>query len=332
MSKKHSPRANTHQKDYTDHRITLPHLDEFLLSMKTNNFSPETLYNYERDMGVFGRFLKDDAGIPFHRVTKRTMELYKAYLTSRDRKTPKGTPRATQRLSAASINRALSSLRRYLKYLIDMDYETPIAPEAIKLLKLPKKYPRVAEFESLVKLIESPSHFEKTKEIALRNRAILEMLFATGMRISELVSLNRTQLDTSGRIFIRGKGKKERFVYLTDRAKKHLEEYQLTRSDAHPALFVPYRGRNSTKTAARLSTNYIQMKIKEYRERLGINIPTSAHSLRHGFATYLAEQGANPAAIQILLGHESLHTTTRYVHASDRYAESVHKKFHPLKK
>ena len=73
------------------------------------------------------------------------------------------------------------------------------------------------------------------------------------------------------------------------------------------------------------------MKIKKYRELLSINVPTSAHSLRHGFATYLAEQGANPAAIQILLGHESLDTTTRYVHASDKYAQDTHKKFHPLK-
>ena len=73
------------------------------------------------------------------------------------------------------------------------------------------------------------------------------------------------------------------------------------------------------------------MKIKHYRELLGINIPTSAHSLRHGFATYLAESGANPAAIQVLLGHESLDTTTRYVHASDLYAQKSHQKFHPLK-
>ena len=81
----------------------------------------------------------------------------------------------------------------------------------------------------------------------------------------------------------------------------------------------------------KISTNYIQYKIKEYREMLGINIPTSAHSLRHGFATYLAESGANPAAIQILLGHESLDTTTRYVHASHRYAKKIHEKYHPLK-
>jgi integrase/recombinase XerD len=92
------------------------------------------------------------------------------------------------------------------------------------------------------------------------------------------------------------------------------------------------RGRNASDKNNHISTNYLQMKIKQYREMLGINVPTSAHSLRHGFATYLVEQGANPAAIQVLLGHESLETTTRYVHASDRYAEDTHKKFHPLKK
>jgi site-specific recombinase XerD len=159
---------------------------------------------------------------------------------------------------------------------------------------------------------------------------MLEVLFATGMRISELCSLNRDQIDGSGRIFITGKGKKQRFVYLTRRAQEHLERYLATRQDDFPALFVPYSGRNVTKRKKRISTNYLQARIKWYRERLQINVPTSAHSLRHGFATYLAEEGANPAAIQILLGHESLDTTTRYVHASDKYAEETHKKYHPL--
>jgi len=97
-------------------------------------------------------------------------------------------------------------------------------------------------------------------------------------------------------------------------------------------MFIPYRGRNNQDKDKKLSANYLQYKIKRYRELLSINIPISAHSLRHGFATYLAENGANPAAIQILLGHESLDTTTRYVHASDRYAEKIHTQFHPLKK
>jgi len=118
-----------------------------------------------------------------------------------------------------------------------------------------------------------------------------------------------------------------------------------------PALFIPFNTAirlNKKKTlddsrktissyrpndlmAGRLSTNFFQEKIAEYRRRLGILVPTSAHSLRHGFATYLAEGGANPAAIQVLLGHESLNTTTRYVHASDRFAEESHRKSHPLK-
>ena len=311
----------------------LPYQDDFLLSIKTNNYSPETIYNYERDLEVFRHFLARDLGISFSEITKRTIELYKAYLISRDRKTPKGVEKkSVPRLSAGSINRMLSSLRRYLKYMIDMDYDAPIAPEAIKLTKMPRPHSRVAEFEALVRLIESPADFEKKREIVLRNRAMLETLFSTGMRISELVSLNRDQIDKTGRIFIRGKGRKERFVYLTDRAKGHIRNYLTMRSDDKPALFIPYSGRNMHKTDARISPNYLQMKIKQYRMSLGINVPTSAHSLRHGFATYLAEQGANPAAIQILLGHESLHTPTRYVHASDKYAERTHRQFHPLKK
>ena len=309
---------------------SLLYLDDFLLSIKANNFSPETLYNYERDLMVFKDFLDKDIRKPFSQLSKKDIELYKAYLSSRDRKTSRGN-KSYVTLSPGSLNRALSSLRRYLKFLIDIDHQTPIAPEAVKLVKMPKKHLRVAEFQALVRLIESPFEFEKTKEVRLRNRAMLEVLFSTGMRISELISLNKNQIDKSGRIFIRGKGKKERFVYLTDRAKKHIDSYLRTRLDDLPALFIPYRGLNTKRVDSRISINYLQMKIKQYRELLDINIPTSAHSLRHGFATYLAEQGANPAAIQILLGHESLHTTTRYLHTSDKYAEKIHKQFHPLK-
>lgn len=310
--------------------MPLPYLDDFLLSIQTSNYSPETIYNYERDLKIFENFIDQEIEIIFENLNKKHLEQYKANLTSLDRTTSSG-QMAEKQLSAGSVNRNLSSLRRYLKYLIDMDYDVPVAPEAIKLIKMPKKHPRVAEFEALVRLIESPAIFEKASEIALRNQAMLETLFSTGMRISELISLNKNQIDKTGKIFIRGKGKKERFVYLTHRAKEHIDNYLSLRTDDSPALFIPYRGRNANLAKARISTNYLQMKIKQYRERLGINVPTSAHSLRHGFATYLAEQGANPAALQVLLGHESLHTTTRYVHASDKYAETTHKKFHPLR-
>lgn len=308
----------------------IPHLDDFLLHIQTNNYSDETLYNYERDLKVFELFLTE-LNCDFFNVTKKVIEHYKAYLVSRDRRTSENR-QSQRRLSAGSMNRTLSSLRSYLKYLIDMDYPTPLPPTAIKLARTDRKHPQVAELEELIKLIESPVLFEKKKHIALRNRALLEVLFSTGMRISEMVNLRRVQIDKTGRIFIRGKGKKERFVYLTPRAHTHIQRYLHTRVDDNPYLFVPYRGMNAASLKSHVSTNYVQERIKRYRELLGINLPISAHSLRHGFATYLAESGANPAAIQILLGHESLDTTTRYVHASDRYAEKTHRTYHPLKK
>ncbi len=307
----------------------LPHSDDFLLNLQANNYSPETVYNYERDLQVFDHFLIE-SDIEFDKLNKRAITYYKAYLGSRDRKTARQSEHGDIALDSLSVNRMLSALRAYLRYLIDMDYFCPTPPEAVKLTKAGKKHPQVAELSDLVRLIESPTSLESNLNIALRNRAILETLFATGMRISELCNLNRTQIDNSGRIFITGKGRKQRFVYLTPRAMHHLHAYLSTRRDNFPALFIPYAGRNVTNPRKRISTNYLQERIKRYREKLKINVPTSAHSLRHGFATYLAEEGANPAALQVLLGHESLDTTTRYVHASDRYAEETHHKYHPL--
>ena len=309
----------------------LPAVDDFLLHIQANNYSEETLYNYERDIETFEHFLIRELSSPlFENLSKKSIEQYKAYLNSRDRLTAKDQV-TVKKLSSGTINRHLTSLRRYLTYLIDMDYQVPIDPVSIKLLRREKKHPQVSELEQLQELIESPSKYEKNKIVALRNRAMLETLFASGMRISELINLRRVQIDASGRVFIQGKGKKQRFIYLTDRAQKHIKSYLAERTDDFPYLFVSMRGANAGNKVKHISPNYLQGKIKWYRELLGINIPTSAHSLRHGYATYLAEQGANPAAIQILLGHESLETTTRYVHASDKYAEESHHKYHPLK-
>jgi len=310
--------------------MELPHLDDFLLHLKVNNYSAETIYNYELDLKVFQLFLNEEAKISdFNGISKKTIELYKAYMASKDRKTAGG-QKAQGNLASGSLNRCLSSLRGYLKYLIEMDYPCPIPPEVIKMIKTEKRHARVAEFDDLIRLIESPAYLENNPLIALRNQTLMEVLFSTGMRISELCKLNRADIDGTGKIFIMGKGKKERFVYLTPRAQTFLERYLESREDALQPLFIPYSGPNVSSNKRRLSTNYIQMKIKEYREKLKINVPTSAHSLRHGFATYLAEKGASPVAIQILLGHESLDTTTRYVHASDKFAEETHRKFHPL--
>jgi len=308
----------------------LPFKEDFLLYLKVQNYSGETLYNYERDLKQFEMFLEESHITP-KKIDKQAINEFKAYLISRERKQPITGLTAAAKLGAGSINRCLSSLRTYYRYLIEMDKPVPVPPDAIKMVKMDRKHGQVAELHQLVTLIESPQQFEPDPLVGLRNRAMLEVLLASGMRISELVSLNRTQIDETGRIFVRGKGRKERFVYLTDRALSWVNKYMETRTDTAPALFVPYRGSRAGTSVRRISTNYLQAKIKQYREKLRINVPTSAHSLRHGFATYLAESGANPAAIQVLLGHESLDTTTRYVHASDKFAEETHKKHHPLK-
>lgn len=311
----------------------LLYLDDFLLYLRVNNFSPETVYNYERDLKVFENFLTKELKLKdFSKISKYTIDLYKAYLTSRDRRTAKD-QKIKKNLSSGSINRHLSSLRGYLRYLIEMGHHCPIGPENIKLVKTEKKHPRVGEFNQIIKIIESPSKFEKNKRVSIRNRAMLEVLFSTGMRISELISLKKDQIDRAGKIFIQGKGKKERFVYLTSRAKKHISKYLEVRGKTDSSyLFIPYRGKNARKKQKKISPNYLEDRVKKYRELLELNVPITVHGIRHAFATYLAESGANPAAIQILLGHESLDTTTRYVHTSDRYAEKIHRKFHPLKK
>jgi integrase/recombinase XerD len=307
----------------------------------------------------------------------------------------KSSSKKSEGLSPRSINRMLSSLRSFLKFRISYDLEIPLPPDAVNLMKAEKKIKKVASLEQLKKLIEAPMVFEKNQEVAIRNRCMLEVLFATGMRISELVGLDLDQLNVEGKIYILGKGKKERSVYMTPRSLDWLNKYLIVRlkhafTDRDegeqpaemekffienseekvretstseelnleifdkgnrkyikliedyrksgmlnkfdsPALFIPFSGRNAGKPDSRISTNYFQERIVVYRKKLGIQIPTSAHSLRHGFATYLAEEGASPAALQVLLGHESLNTTTRYVHASEKFAEETVRKNHPLK-
>ncbi|PIV45020.1 MAG: hypothetical protein COS25_01950 [Candidatus Nealsonbacteria bacterium CG02_land_8_20_14_3_00_37_10] len=313
-----------------ERNIQLPYFDDFLLGLQTRNLSEETVYNYERDLKVFENFLNEIDTL-FEKIDKKTILNYMAYLSSRDRKTPKSLL-GKKKLASFSINRMLSSLRSYLKFLTNIDYPIPIPPNAVELVKTEKNLPRVGEFNEIKKLLEAPTQFEKNKIVALRNRAILETFFSTGARISELINIKLSDIDKNGRIFIMGKGKKERFVYLTPRAQKHIKKYLEVRGETDsPYLFVPYRGKNVNLKNKKLSPNYLEEKIKKYRELLGLNIPVTPHGLRRAFATYLAEKGASVAAIQILLGHESLDTTTRYVRVSNRFAEKSFQKYHPLK-
>lgn len=343
-------------------------MEEFLLGLVNDNYSAKTVDNYKRDLQIFTAFISEYK-IAFDDLNKLDLIKYKDFLrkgtylkvlrslkgneslesVDTQGQNQKSRSKASRRLSmysgrlgSRSVNRMLSALRSYFRFLIDADQKVPVPPDVIKLVKTERKETQVAELEELIKLVEAPETLETKIKVRYRNRAMLELLFSTGMRISELINLNREdlKLNKSGnhiedsKIYVMGKGKKQRFVYLTPRCTHYLERYLDKRSDDYPALFIPYRGQRfgtHDPYVVRISPNYLQAKIKQYRVQLGIVVPTSAHSLRHGFATYIAENGGNPSAIQRLLGHASLQTTSKYVHASDKIAEATHKQYHPLK-
>jgi integrase/recombinase XerC len=343
----------------------LPFLDDFLLYLNSTNYSKQTQTNYERDLATFEKFLQE-SNTNFENISKQIIDHYKAKLLSVERKTL-AEDRKTEPLSPKSINRMLTSLRSYLNYLIEIEKPTPIMPQHVKLLKLEKKVMVLPDMKEIIEFIESPLKFEKNQFVAIRNHTILEIIFASGMRISEALSLKMHQIDVTQKLYITGKGRKQRFVYLTERAIRALHQYleirdEHIKSTLSPTLYKVYgekfeyvfltkknfdtfaklsqdtqdneqdiKNKIEELLTAHLSDNYLQGKLKEYRIMLGFSSPISAHTLRHGFATYLAESGANPAALQILLGHESLETTTKYVHASDKYAQKTHHDFHPLK-
>lgn len=347
----------------------LPHKQDFINYLLSNNYSDKTLFNYQRDLSAFESYLNSEQ-IEFSAITRQTVDNFKSVLRTpehhklftskgfesvravmtQDAAEPKkrpirhlGSANSVPGLASKSINRMLSSLRKYLRYLIINDFDCPLPPDRVEFVKREQKVMQLADYDDLVRLIECPSEFEPDELVGKRNRAFLELLFSTGMRISEACGLNLDQIGhldklsghfiIDSRIYVLGKGRKQRFVYLTARCQHFLSAYINARSDKLPALFIPAKGTRlhlEDPLKIRVSNIYFQLKIITYRKRLGINIKTSAHSLRHGFATYMAEKGANVVALQTLLGHESLSTTTKYLHTSQKLAEETHRDFHPL--
>lgn len=141
----------------------LPNFESYILKLKDSKYSSETVYNYERDLNVFDKFLVEN-DLPFKNIDKRTITYYKEYLISRDRKTAILNQQADETLSSRSVNRMLSALRSYFRYLLDVDYPCPIPIEAIKLTKSTKKYQNLADFVALKRLIEAPVKFEAEKK------------------------------------------------------------------------------------------------------------------------------------------------------------------------
>ena len=311
----------------------LPHIDDFLQDLRANNYSVNTVRNYEQYLAVFGRFL-DESDIPFDKISKQTVASYKAYLASGGRNTATLGNHIETQLAPCTINYKLAGLRAYLRYLIDIDYPCPLAPEAVKNLKALSNRPQLPQFEDLVRLIETPSR--DADIIELRDKAILETLFNTGLKVSELVSLNREQVDLERkRLGLKGKGEKIRIVFLSDTAAHWIGRYLQSRRDHFQPLFIRYSGSVDPRNRGermRLTVRSIQNIVGRYARRCGLPITATPETLRHCFATYVAGEAAHPVPLRFLLGHECLSDITCYVHASDKYAEETHRKYHPLAK
>ena len=276
----------------------------------------KTIENYDHYLSRFFEYaqIKDTSAITEEKVREFRLWLNRQPGTNKD-----SMKRRTQ-------NYYLIALRAYLKFLRKRDIPS-LSPEKIELAKVPERHLDLISPLELDRLLKAT---DGEDEKALRDKAILEMLFSTGLRVSELCSLD-SDLDLSRDDFpIRGKGDKVRVVFLSDAAKDATRAYLKARTDMEPALFVSTARKSETKkrTPTRLTPRSIELLIKTYATKAGITKKVTPHVMRHSFATDLLSNGADIRSVQALLGHASINTTQIYTHVTDSHLREVHKKFH----
>ncbi len=233
--------------------------------------------------------------------------------------------------SKATIARKLATLRSFYKFLVKRNQISSNPVIAIRTPKQDKRLPHFLEYDQIKCLLETPS---TNSWLGARDRAIMETLYSTGVRVSELVALNMDDVDFLGEVVhIRGKGKKERIVPIGTSALQviqHYMEFRNKRAQSNPnfdskVLFVNKHGR-------RLSTRSVRRKMDKYLKMAGLDPSISPHTLRHSFATHMLNNGADLRSVQELLGHQSLSTTQIYTHLTTRKLKEVYEKAHPREK
>jgi site-specific recombinase XerD len=219
-------------------------------------------------------------------------------------------------------NYHLIALRSFLKYLMKRGI-TSLSPDRIDLAKIKERSLDLISNVELDRLMNAP---DKSNQKGLRDKAIIELFFSTGLRLSELCSLNR-DLDLSKDEFsIRGKGEKVRVVFLSDSAKDAIRDYLKSRKDLDEPLFIQYSSNGSKSN--RLTPRSIERIVKFYAIKAGISKKVTPHVIRHSFATDLLSNGADIRSVQMMLGHANIATTQIYTHITDKQLRDVHKKFH----
>lgn len=256
-------------------------------------------------------------------INDETIRNFRLYLSHTYKNPHKGY------LSRQSQGYFLIALRSFFKFLIKQKLKV-IAPEMIELGKQKEREIKFLLPEELKRIFDS---VDTTEESGLRDRAILEVLFSTGLRVSELTSLNKEDINIErGEFSVLGKGRKVRVVFLSDNAKKRLSEYLEKRSDPYSPLFIRYSGpkpeEGLTPEKMRLSVRSVERLVDKYRKQAGIVKHFSPHALRHSFATDLLQHGADLRSVQEMLGHKNVATTQVYTHVTNPRLREIHQKFH----
>ena len=285
--------------------------------------SPLTIQRYRHYLKRFHNWLTESspAAKPedINLELVRRYRLYLAHLRSRD-----GLP-----LERVTQSYHIVALRAFLRYLLVQRDIPTLSPDKIELPKQGSRSPAFLNPEQMERLLSSP---QISNIIGLRDRTILETLFSTGLRVSELVRLSRDQVDLERKEFgVKGKGNKLRVVFLSDTAAQWIERYLRARQDHFKPLFIRHSGKVDERNNGekmRLTARSIQNIVARYAKRAGLPIEATPHTLRHSFATDLLISGADIRSVQEMLGHESIRTTQVYTHVTNRHLKEVHKAFH----
>ncbi|MDO8592524.1 MAG: tyrosine-type recombinase/integrase [bacterium] len=289
--------------------------------------SSKTQENYQRFLKKFFNWLADNKleSLSPARLTVDQVWLYRVYLSRHIN------PRNKKSLKKTTQNYYLIALRSLLEFFIEKKISS-LSPSQIKLAKdKSDKEIKFLNLSQIEKLLLAP---ETEKIIGLRDRAIMETLFSTGLRVAELTSLNREQIIITGavndlEISIMGKGDKIRTVYFSERAVVWLKKYLAKRADFDPALFINYKpGAAGRDKPRRLTTKSVEDIVKKYIKIAGLPVMATPHTLRHSYATDLLTQGVDLRIVQEFLGHKNIVTTQIYTHVTNKQLRDIHKKFH----
>jgi site-specific recombinase XerD len=287
--------------------------------------SLKTVNNYDHYLSRFFEF----AGVTSPKgITDEKIREFRLFLNRQPGIKIRGQQSTT--LKKNTQNYHLIALRSFLKYLMKRGI-TSLSPDRIDLAKIKERSLDLISGDELTRLLNAPNTIKETNkkndsQKKLRDIAILELFFSTGLRLSELCSLDR-DLDLSKDEFsIRGKGEKVRVVFLSDSAKSAIREYLKARKDMDEPLFIQY-SRNGAK-GNRLTPRSIERIVKYYAIAAGISKKVTPHVIRHSFATDLLSNGADIRSVQMMLGHANIATTQIYTHVTDKQLRDVHKKFH----